>query len=109
MEATTNEIKIMNIGISTRLYNEIIETLPSNISIESLINKLLRAWKQEPSSKELNKETKEERKAALKKSAKETVTKKIKQTPKTKSRDKYIKPVSVQVIKHVNLLRNGKI
>ena len=41
-----------------------------------LINKLLRAWKQEPSSKELDKDTKEERRIALLKSAKETVSKK---------------------------------
>ena len=100
-EENTSKGKILRICISTRTYEEIMETLPANISIELLINKLLKAWNQDPSSKEINKNTKEERKRALEKSAKETVAKKIKEVPKTKRKEKRIKPISVQVTKHV--------
>ena len=87
MEVKADKSKNLNISISERLYNEILETLPANISIEMLINKLLRAWKQEPSSKELDKDTKEER-IALLKSAKETCIKKNKGNAKIKKKKK---------------------
>ena len=109
MKVKANESKTLNISISARLYNDVFETLPANISIEMLINKLLKAWKQEPSSRELNKDTKEERSIALLKSAKETVSKKIKEMPKSKRKEKKIMPVSVQVTNHINVLRNNKI
>ena len=109
MEVKANESKNLNISISARLYNDIVETLPANISIEMLISKLLKAWKQEPSSRDIDKDTKEERRIALLKSAKETVSKKIKEMPKSKRKEKKIMPVSVQVTNHINVLRNNKI
>ncbi len=109
MEVKADKSRNLNISISARLYNEIVETLPANISIEMLISKLLKAWKQEPSSKELDKDTKEERRIALLKSDKETVSKKIKEIPKSKIKEKKIMPVSVQVTNHINVLRNNKI
>lgn len=109
MEVKADKSRNLNISISVRLYNEILETLPANISIEMLISKLLRAWEQEPSSRELNRDTKEERRIALLKSAKQTVSKKINEMPKSKRKEKKIMPVSVQVTNHINVLRNNKI
>ena len=109
MKVKANESKTLNISISARLYNDVFETLPANISIEMLISKLLKAWKQEPSSRDLDKDTKEERSIALLKSAKETVSKKINEMPKSKRKEKKTMPVSVQVANHINVLRNNKI
>ena len=91
--------KTISISISKKLYREITEALPVYITLESLIIKLLRAWKQEPSINSIKKETKEETKKAI-------ITASIKVA--SKKRKEKILPVSVQVSKHVNCVRNNK-